>query len=252
MINRGLVIDTETGGLDDRLHPLVSISLLVFDRATSATLDQFHAKVMPPEGTLLQIPEDPEDTSFNPKVAHLIDINGASYSVNDKTLELRPIITAGAARVNGFTWDGWRGTAIPLEQADASFATFVDTWFDRMPTAYAHNAAFDEKFVRRTFPKTHAAIRQPWLCTMIMYQKYLKKCGEKASAKLVELAKRVNADSSTPAFGSLKTASEDVISKAHDAAADTKMCWAALRWLAAKLGEESVFPSDAPDERNDD
>lgn len=251
MINRGLVIDTETGGLDPRQHPLLSISLLVFDRTTSTVLDQFHTKVMPPDGTLLQIPEDPEDTSFNPKVAHLIDINGATFMPKDD-LGVRPIITAGAARVNGFTWETWRGQAVPRDQADKSFKAFIDTWFDKPPTAYAHNAEFDEKFVLYAFPHTHAAVRRPWLCTLRLYQGYLKKRGEKTSAKLVEFAKRVNADPSTPVFGSLKTAGDDVISKAHDAAADTKMCYAGLRWLAAKLGEESVYPTDAPDERNDD
>jgi hypothetical protein len=82
-----------------------------------------------------------------------------------------------------------------------------------------------------------------------MYQRYLKLRGEKTSAKLGELAKRVNEDSSTELFGCL-TKNGDIISKAHDAGADTEMCYAALRWLAIKTGEHKVYPhtNEQPDE----
>lgn len=256
MIKKGLIVDTETGGLDPRVNPLVSISLIVFQVDPSKILDNFHIKIMPPDGTLMQIPVDPTDQSFNPKVAHLIDVNGQSYKCDERgnpehpDLALRPIITCGAARVNGFTWQDWKDKSLPIAQADESFRSFLNNWFDHPPIAYAHNADFDEKFVMYTFPHTHAAIARPWLCTMRLYQKYLKATQRKASAKLAELAKVANADPETPAYLTLRGNGEDIISKAHDAGADTKMCFAAIQWLAAKMGPHNVFPSGqtAPDE----
>lgn len=260
MITKGLIVDTETGGLDSRVNPLLSISLIAFQTSPMQIVDDFHLKILPPPGTLLQIPVDPEATSYTPKIAHLVDEQGNVYACSergdplDESLFSRKVIQFGACRVNGFSWETWRGQAVPLDQADASFKKFIDAWFDTAPVAYAHNADFDEKFVRAYFPSTHAAIAQPWLCTMKMYQKYLKDRKEKGSAKLGELARRANSDPSSPAYGTLKGPGIDIISKAHDAAADTKMCFAALQWLATQLSPHAVFPAKvlAPDEHPDD
>jgi len=245
MINKGLVIDTETGGLDPKVSPLLTTSFLVFQREPGKVLDNFHLKIMPPPETLLEVPLDPNDPSRNPAISHYVNHLGEVYKVNPGY----PVITAGAAKVNGFTWETWKGCAMPLAQADESLKGYVATWFSTRPVVYAHNSAFDDKFVQKYLPDTYASMQTPWLCSMRMYQKYLKLRGEKQSAKLGELAKRVNEDSSTEMFGYL-TKNGDIISKAHDAGADTEMCYAALRWLALKMGDHHVYPhvETQPDE----
>jgi DNA polymerase III epsilon subunit-like protein len=240
MITRGLVIDTETGGLDSKIHPLLTTSFLVFQVSPNKILDNFHLKILPPEGTVLEVQEDPQDTSWSPKISHYVDADGVTHA----GAEGRPVITAGAARVNGFSWESWKGAAVPLAQADTSLKEYISTWFSTPPVAYAHNSVFDDKFVHKYLPSTYASIRTPWLCSMRLYQKYMKFHGEKSSAKLAELAKRVNEDPSTTMFGSL-TKNGDIISKAHDAGADTEMCYTALMWLATKLGAHQVFPGNA-------
>jgi DNA polymerase III epsilon subunit-like protein len=248
MITKGLVIDTETGGLDPRLSPLLSISLLAFETANVTELSEFYLKIMPPRGTLLQVPVDPASTAFNPPVAYLEDSAGDRWTCDlkgnptDPSLQDALIITAGAARVNGFTWEGWKGHAVPLVQADNSFKAFIDQWFETPPVAFAHNAAFDDKFVSRAFPGTHGMLRQPWLCTMELYRKYLKDNGLRGSAKLGELAKTANEDTETPVCGTLTA----YMLNAHDALADTRMCLGAIGWLAAKMGKASVFPTELP------
>lgn len=241
MISRGLVIDTETGGLDPQLNPILTTSFLVFQREPGKVLDNFHIKIMPPEYTLLEVAVDPNDPSRNPAISHYTNAAGEVF----KTKGGCPVITAGAAKVNGFTWEAWKGCAVPLTQVDASLKEYINTWFSTPPVVYAHNSAFDDKFVHRYLPKTYSSMQTPWLCTMKLYQKYMKLRGEKSSAKLAELAKRVNEDSSTEMCGYL-TKNGDLISKAHDAGADTEMCYASLKWLGIKMGEHNVYPGEAP------
>jgi hypothetical protein len=235
---RGLVVDTETGGLDPAVSPILTTSFLVFQREPGKVLDNFHIKIMPPPETLLEVAKDPNDTSYKPEISHYVNYKGETFATNPG----HPVINAVAARVNGFTWETWIGCAIPLEQADNSLKEYINTWFSTPPVVYAHNVAFDDKYVHKYLPRTYASMQTPWLCTLKMYQKYLKLRGEKTSAKLGELAKRVNEDKSTELFGYL-TKNGDIISKAHDAGADTEMCYAALRWLAIKMGDHKVYPS---------
>jgi len=253
MINKFVILDTETGGLTALLNPIISINLMVCRREPFAVLDTFHLKIEPPPGTLLQH-SLPGDTSYNPPVTHLTDVNGKTYTCTDKgvphdlNLVNNPVITSGAARVNGFTWETWADKGVDAAVADQTYVGHINTWFDRKPVVYAHNESFDAKYVRTYLPRLYTAVQSPWMCTMLLYRNYMTRHGEKHSAKLTEIAKRVNDDPSTPAYGMLKTATGSVIDRAHDAAADTIMCYAALIWLATKDGDLRVFPAEMPDE----
>ena len=50
-----IALDTETGGFDCRINPILSIAIVIADENYN-TLDGFEVKVAPPRGTVLEVP----------------------------------------------------------------------------------------------------------------------------------------------------------------------------------------------------
>jgi len=237
-----VILDTETGGLDARVHPLLSVAMMAVD-STLTEVDAFYAIVLPPEGTLLEVQADPNDTSFTPRIAYLEDIDGNRYECAGNGAPLDPRLTeavriqAGAARVNGFTWARWRQFGLTMTQVDDTFAAWVQRWFgEALPKAVAHNASFDSAFVQSWLPNCFRRLDPQWFCTLKAFRalKLTAPDGSKQSNKLVDLAKLVDEDPSTPAYGRLRTKEGSMLDKAHDALADTRMCLSCLLWYQTK------------------
>lgn len=230
-----IALDTETGGLDERLHPLLSIAICVADE-TFNNYDGFEVKIKPPQGTLLQVPKAgffglkcvaPHHTS------HYVD--AYTRQVVDHSPNT-PVITAYAAETNGYvgadskngTWDydamdAWNNNGQDITEAEEDIMTYLAKCFGPVPpggsghiVTIAHNAVFDQKFVQCHMPRLFAMLKNPWYCTCNASRAYFKKRGVKGSAKLTEMA---------------KLAGHDYQGKAHQAFADVEAALAVLRFL---------------------
>lgn len=239
------VCDTETGGLDERLNPLLTVNMLVVTDDLQTVLDDFQMRVAPPEGTVMEIMADPNDQSWNPKISHLVDAQGNEFPVGYKD-EAPWVITAGAARVNGFAWEDWvdpntgaiRG--VPLETADATYCQFIKQWFTRhQPIGVCHNVPFDRNYIRKHLPQAFSCFLKDdavdnskgrlegWYCTLKAVQGYKKRNKMKGSNKLIDAARMVNEDQQSKYAGTLT----GFMDKAHNALADCYMCLGLFRWL---------------------
>jgi DNA polymerase III epsilon subunit-like protein len=182
------VIDTETGGLFEDRHALLQVSVIIVDKDLNE-LDTFAHRIIP-----------------NPLFG----------------------IEARAIEVNGYDPAEWLRTGMPWDHADKAFSQYLKQWFgSRQACGVAHNAVFDEKFVRVHLPMTFNSILQPWFCTCDALKKWRKRTGNAGNAKLgslAELAGYVHAGTD----------------KAHDALGDTKACLAGLRWLLKQSQQVKV------------
>ncbi len=222
-------LDTETGGLDERINPLLSIAIVVADE-TYQMMDGFEIKVAPPQNAFLEIPTAQTCGLENKKK----QISGyMNVWTKVKLPSLPPdamLITAYAAEVNGYigknpsVWDGaaidaWNASAQPAPEAEADLLAYLTKAFgDRQVVTVAHNAIFDIKFVQASMPLLFKKLVDPWFCTCNASRDYFKKRGQKGSAKLVEMA---------------KLAGHDYKGKAHQAYADCTAALAVLRFLKA-------------------
>jgi oligoribonuclease (3'-5' exoribonuclease) len=221
-----LVTDTETGGLDDRINPILSVSLLIADENLQEA-DGWAQKIKPPGNTMLEVPVlvDQNPETRKKRVEYYLDIyTKEKYQALPET---SLVINAVAAEINGFVqfgsngkWDigsidKWLNVSLPVAEVDTIYTRYITDRFTSKPVGVAHNAEFDEKFLRRYLPLLHSNYYPNWFCTVKAMRKWYKDRSLKGSAKLAELDVK---SGYTPA-------------KAHEALSDCRSCLAGLRWL---------------------
>jgi len=178
-INRVLVLDTETGGLNPHRNPLLSIGLLLAEG--TKVIDLLSIKCLPPKDTWLEvpIPEDQLKGKYSKKYDHWLNLTTGDTTT---PVEEKPasFITAVAAEVNGFvgaseTIAGWDMNAIHI-WGGVSYEEAVKqimVWLEKHPPAEAvvcHNSDFDKGFVRAWLPELMPALPLDWLCTQYLYK----------------------------------------------------------------------------------
>jgi DNA polymerase III epsilon subunit-like protein len=148
MDNYGIIIDLETGGLDPARCAVTEIGAIAFEqlRGTLVEVDCFQTLVSPPD---------------------FLDI------------------TRDAATVQGHTAaELWEREAPTEGKAMVAFAGFFWKWFDTTPyrrnahRIWAHNAGFDESFLRGIADRNRATVGFPFLydplthfsCTLRLFQ----------------------------------------------------------------------------------
>lgn len=223
-----LITDCETGGLDDRLNPLLSVSLLAADDDFNE-VDNFEMQLKPPPGTLIEVPipahQDPENKKKT--IAYYMDVfTGKTFNKAERPPDAM-VINAVAAEINGYVEIGnngrwnfdaikdWNDKGMSSESADHSAAAFILGLFSHPAIGVAHNADFDSKFVSRNLPKAFAYYLDQWFCTVKYFRSWRQKTGNKGYAKLADLA----------------AAAGYVPPAAHTAFDDCRSCLAGLKWL---------------------
>jgi hypothetical protein len=253
--------DTETGGLDPRCHPLLSISVLVAD-ATMQHVDGMYLKIKPPQDTWLEVPI--RDQMFltgddAPRVlkadfylnVYTGEVKSASEYVGQAN---RYEITAYAAQTNFFVrpgpdgkWDlqsykAWIEAGVTVDEADRLLAKFLEAASPYKLTGVAHNATFDEKFVTAWLPLLRQRYAKP--SDVVLQALGFAPGGKGGLATYtrvgwictVELMKawrkKVGHTAGNNKLEYLAELAGVKNDKAHDAYADTKTCLAGLRFLA--------------------
>lgn len=207
-----IVLDTETGGLDARLHPLLSVSLLLVDIDTFTVIEHFYIYVDPPDSTVVE-------TS-----AGFVDRHGRV--VQAPLFDTQFVITKTAADLAKFSWDAWRNKGVPLWQADKSFREFLDQWFSkrRQAPVFAYNAPFDEAFIKKYLPRAYDKMERPFVCVYrtfkMLCSRYLPRKPENFKlASVYHFVKR-----QCPEVRDYLREGDS----AHDAFVDTEMCLTVL------------------------
>lgn len=249
-----VAIDTETGGFDQRINPLLSISVVTATIALQE-IDGVQIRILPPEGTVLECcPPHERGDMDNPRrsVSYYYDVHKHVPVLNPdrspctlaQILDAgRPIIGSYAAELNGYVqmrqfpdghydWDmsaidAWHAAARPAERADSTLARYLSSTFARKPLGVAHNTSFDERFVSTYLPQMYAVVDKPdrdskknprWFCTYRNYQKYRKAMGLPTGAGTCTL------EAMTKEAG----VTERV---AHDALSDSRDCLIGMQLL---------------------
>lgn len=224
-----IALDTETGGLSEALNPLLSIAVAVADE-TYNLMDGFEIKIAPPKNAVIELPAAGSFGKHNFKKRLLGYMNVWTKERMPSVPEGTPIITGGAAEVNGYigpddlNWDmsaidRWNASASDVTQAQEDLLTYLTSCFgESQVVTVAHNAVFDIKFVGMNMPKLLRKLKDPWFCTLNASRELFKLRGVKQSAKLTEMA---------------KLAGFDFEGKAHQAFADGEATLAVLRYLKA-------------------
>lgn len=228
-----IALDTETGGLDARLNPILSIAIVVADE-TYTPIDGFEIKVSPPKNAVIEMPAP--GNFFGAGNYSKRQLEGyMNVWTKERTTVLAPgtpLINAVAAEVNGYIgadplhWDfkaldAWNASTQPADEAENDIIAYLTKSFgDGHVVTVAHNAVFDQKFVEITMPRLYAKLKQPWFCTLEKSREFRKKRGEKGGGKLIEMA---------------KLAGFDYQGKAHQAFADGEATLAVLRFLQKQV-----------------
>lgn len=226
-----LVCDTETGGLDPRVSPLLSAANLIVD-TDFKVIEGFSLKLLPPEGTVLEIPTPATMGLDNPrkKIQAHIDI----YTMQERDPAPEDLrIQAYAAEINGFVklvdgvWDAdsiqeWLDQSIPLEDGTRIYRQHLRQAFTQKPILCAHNTPFDLKFLYFHLRelKEDLAVTDGgdvlFLDTCKMLRAYRKQRKMGTGAKLSDLAEFAGKPNSATA---------------HEALEDCEDCLLGLRWL---------------------
>ena len=226
-------LDTETGGLDERLTPLLSVAIVVAGEGFKK-IDGFEIKVRPPRTTMLEIPSPPT-WGLDNKAKKIVGwMNVWTKDVTTAKPDFGvPVITAYAAELNkykgeGVSWepkdiganiDRWHDQAKEITQAETDIVAYLDGYFGKTAvTTLAHNVAFDRKFVLYSMPRL-TRVLDPWFCTLDISRLYWKVRDEKHGSKLSEMA---------------KVAGYEYGGKAHEAFADVEACLAVFRFISTQ------------------
>lgn len=239
------ISDTETGGLDERINPLLSAALLLADHEYNE-VEGTSTKILPPPNSWLQVPvraqQVPNFGYGHRDIDHYLEVHTGVKSTEKPNQGYT--LSAGAVEVNGFIqfgadgWDmdsykAWMAESLSLEAAEDFFINWlVKHCRDMPPIGVAHNAIFDIKYFQRYLPKLFSyfavidpAVREDkklselssgWYCTCVALKKY-----NKISTRPAENAK----------LGALAKCAGYTPLTAHEALADTRSCLAGLRWL---------------------
>lgn len=219
------ITDTETGGLDETRNPLLSIATLVCDEQLNE-LANYYTRIRPPRGTVLEVPaetrEDRTMGNYRARIMWWYDLyNGTTF----ETKPPGPVISAGAAMVNGFIkpdangsfewWDlksceEWMTDSVALGDADRDLAIFLTSHFPQSkPVNIAYNVDFDVKFVREHAKLAFAAMGETWVCAMKATQKAVKTANPSARSgwKLSDAARMagITNPSAHEALGDVRT-----------------------------------------------
>lgn len=244
------VTDCETGGLDPRINPLLSVALLVGDEAFNP-IDGFALKIKPPTGTVLEVltladqlegyrRQQVDEAPGRPvKAEYFLDVYTGAKCPDKPTSG--HIITGIAAEVNGFValtpqgWDmsavqQWMKESFSAAEAQATFMKWLRQFFTTAPIGVAHNAKFDVGYVQMYLPELFnfyaklddatrkiKAFSSGWYCTC----EALKEWNKKAGAQAGENAK----------LGTLTKLAGYKPDRAHEALNDCYSCLYGLRWL---------------------
>jgi len=230
-----LVMDFETGGLDDRLNPALSAAVVIANN-DMLPLDGMEQKFLPPKGTVIEvpIPEDQKTEIRKKRISHYTDVfTRTKYPTPPEGVL---VINAVAAEINGYIkvtptgWDAtsidlWHSQARSLADAEETFIKLIAPFKGVPPICVAHNASFDKCFTRRYLPKFFAMLDPNWRCTVEEFKAWYKARGLKGNAKLATLIEKCGY----------------VHEKAHEAGDDAYACLAGMRWLVEErrsLGAE--------------
>jgi len=220
-----LVMDFETGGLDDRLNPPLSAAIVIASN-DMMPLDGMDQKFLPPPGTVIEVPV-PEDQKIEirkKRISHWTDVH--TRVRHSAPPDGAPLINAVAAEMNGYIkvtptgWDAtsidfWHSQARSLADSEETFIKMLAPFKGTQPICVAHNASFDKCFARRYFPKFFAMLDPNWRCTVEEFKAWYKARGLKGSAKLATLIEKCGY----------------VNEQAHSAGSDAYACLAGMRWL---------------------
>lgn len=226
-----VVLDTETGGLDPRVNPLLSVAVLVAGGAPDYQhIDGFQVKVLPPENTWMEIPT-PDTVGLHQPRKRLAGYRHAHSGASATELPAGALVlSAYAMEVNHYVgivdgkWDfspmqQWMSEAFEVTKAEQNIRQYLAQVFQgKRPLAVAHNAQFDQRFINAHMPLLEQDLYPQWFCTLAASKEYWKKQGVKHSAKLTEMA---------------KVAGYDYSDKAHDAFEDVKATLKVLAFLKA-------------------
>jgi DNA polymerase III epsilon subunit-like protein len=229
-------IDTETGGLNKLLHPLLSMAVVILDGDLNE-INGFSEKMKPPEGTVLEIPIVAHigvEPKIKREVMYYLDVH-TGQELNPGQIDPRNdlIITSYAAEVNGFVKtlpgnSGYDFTAVSswmrqgrtYDQVQDTYISLLKQCFRTAPIPVAHNASFDEKFVTQWLPRLVDNLQKTWFCTYAALRALRTSKGlknQKGDCTLSSLVKYAG-----------KTLSEE---EAHEALADTRGCAEGFKWL---------------------
>lgn len=223
--------DTETGGLNVAVNPLLSCSLIIADD-NFAELTNLTLKLSPPVGTLMEIPiPEHQNPQIKAKtIAYYAEVFTGQRVERADAAGAKYIITAVAAEINGYiptTPEGrwvlefppeWHRHALGYDVADAQFCHLLDAAFTQPCVIAAHNAPFDKKFIEAYLPK-YAAKIGTWVDTCAMLKAWRGKTKVAGRNTLDELCVLAQYD----------IAKDRAV---HDALCDARGCLRGLQWLS--------------------
>lgn len=276
--------DTETGGLDYRINPLLSAAA-VFADLIFREKDGFAYKIIPPEDTHLEFPDPqqhfpPEEFRYRPRrIIGYYHI--ASRTMREPVGGQPPvpgchIVSAGAAEVNHFVtpdaeghWNleachDWVKSGMTLELASTNMLQWINAYFaDQTILAITHNADFDHRFMKAYLPTVEQRFWRRQAGTASTYGYRLAAAAKKASkgksdeddthdwfCTMRSFQSYVKSRDPSARRGwklsDLAAAAKFSNDKPHEALADCRTGLAGLRWLLAEgFGPRFALPGAA-------